>query len=62
MPSILPSTTDNAGVVLISSHADDPLPGLLHGTRLPAVLAGQPRTSRSSGSTTAVRRWPVIRR
>ncbi|MEU3224337.1 LacI family DNA-binding transcriptional regulator [Streptomyces sp. NPDC006976] len=30
------------GVVLISSHADDPLPGLLHGTRLPAVLAGQP--------------------
>ncbi|MFF9687601.1 LacI family DNA-binding transcriptional regulator [Streptomyces sp. NPDC014623] len=31
------------GVVLISSHADDPLPGLLHDTRLPAVLAGRPR-------------------
>ncbi|MFJ1901203.1 LacI family DNA-binding transcriptional regulator [Streptomyces sp. NPDC088115] len=31
------------GVVLISSHADDPLPGLLHDTRLPAVLAGEPR-------------------
>ncbi|MFD6533460.1 LacI family DNA-binding transcriptional regulator [Streptomyces sp. NPDC060184] len=30
------------GVVLISSHADDPLPGLLHGTRLPAVLASAP--------------------
>ncbi|MFH9466253.1 LacI family DNA-binding transcriptional regulator [Streptomyces clavifer] len=32
------------GVVLISSHADDPLPGLLHDTRMPAVLAGRPRT------------------
>ncbi|MER5893494.1 LacI family DNA-binding transcriptional regulator [Streptomyces sp. NPDC001876] len=31
------------GVVLISSHAEDPLPGLLHDTRLPAVLAGRPR-------------------
>ncbi|MEU0127923.1 MULTISPECIES: LacI family DNA-binding transcriptional regulator [unclassified Streptomyces] len=31
------------GVVLISSHADDPLPGLLHDTGLPAVLAGRPR-------------------
>ncbi|WP_329041807.1 LacI family transcriptional regulator [Streptomyces sp. NBC_00178] len=30
------------GVVLISSHADDPLPALLHDTRLPAVLAGRP--------------------
>ncbi|MGW1230379.1 LacI family DNA-binding transcriptional regulator [Streptomyces sp. NPDC001478] len=30
------------GVVLISSHADDPLPGLLHESRLPAVLAGRP--------------------
>ncbi|MEU0136960.1 LacI family DNA-binding transcriptional regulator [Streptomyces sp. NPDC006296] len=33
------------GVVLISSHADDPLPGLLHDTRLPAVLAGRPLRS-----------------
>ncbi|MFD4030618.1 LacI family DNA-binding transcriptional regulator [Streptomyces sp. NPDC058637] len=32
------------GVVLISSHAEDPLPELLHETRLPAVLAGRPRT------------------
>lgn len=32
------------GVVLISSHADDPLPALLHDTRLPAVLAGRPTT------------------
>lgn len=31
------------GVVLITTHADDPLPGLLHGTRMPAVLAGRPR-------------------
>ncbi|WP_326700911.1 LacI family transcriptional regulator [Streptomyces sp. NBC_01754] len=30
------------GVVLISSHAEDPLPGLVHDTRLPAVLAGRP--------------------
>ena len=30
------------GVVLISSHADDPLPGLLHDTGA-AVLAGRPR-------------------
>jgi DNA-binding LacI/PurR family transcriptional regulator len=30
------------GVVLISSHADDPLPALLSGSRLPAVLASRP--------------------
>ncbi|MEU1125791.1 LacI family DNA-binding transcriptional regulator [Streptomyces sp. NPDC005899] len=30
------------GVVLISSHSDDPLPDLLRDTRLPAVLAARP--------------------
>ncbi|MFI2290982.1 LacI family DNA-binding transcriptional regulator [Streptomyces niveus] len=30
------------GIVLISSHANDPLPRLVHETRLPAVLAGRP--------------------
>ncbi len=30
------------GVVLITTHADDPLPGLLQETRMPAVLAGRP--------------------
>ena len=30
------------GVILISSHADDPLPALLAGTPLPSVLAGRP--------------------
>ncbi|MFF1460320.1 LacI family DNA-binding transcriptional regulator [Streptomyces sp. NPDC058330] len=30
------------GVVLISTHAEDPLPGLVQDTRLPAVLAGRP--------------------
>ncbi|CAD5924782.1 LacI family DNA-binding transcriptional regulator [Streptomyces cyaneofuscatus] len=30
------------GVVLVTSHADDPLPHLLQETRLPAVLAGRP--------------------
>jgi DNA-binding LacI/PurR family transcriptional regulator len=32
------------GVVLISSHADDPLPGLLARTALPVVFAGRPVT------------------
>ncbi|MFJ6440385.1 LacI family DNA-binding transcriptional regulator [Streptomyces sp. NPDC091649] len=32
------------GVVLITTHADDPLPGLLQETRMPAVLAGRPRS------------------
>ncbi len=32
------------GVVLISAHATDPLPGLLSQTALPAVLAGRPAT------------------
>ncbi|MFD7663785.1 LacI family DNA-binding transcriptional regulator [Streptomyces sp. NPDC059788] len=30
------------GVVLVSSHPDDPLPRMLAGTGLPAVLAGRP--------------------
>jgi DNA-binding LacI/PurR family transcriptional regulator len=33
------------GVVLISSHAGDPLPGQLAHTALPAVFAGRPATS-----------------
>ncbi|MEU1280774.1 LacI family DNA-binding transcriptional regulator [Streptomyces sp. NPDC005805] len=37
------------GVALVSSHAADPLPGLITGTGLPAVLAG--RSPRSTGTT-----------
>lgn len=35
------------GVVLISSHVDDPLPQLLADTRLPAVLSGRPQRNSS---------------
>ncbi|RBM19789.1 LacI family DNA-binding transcriptional regulator [Streptomyces sp. PT12] len=44
------------GVVLISSHADDPLPGLLARTALPAVLAGRPATPLSLTSVDADQR------
>ncbi|WP_223291192.1 LacI family DNA-binding transcriptional regulator [Streptomyces avicenniae] len=39
------------GVVLISSHAADPLPGMLSGTTLPAVLAGRPPAPTAAGLT-----------
>ncbi|MFI7273432.1 LacI family DNA-binding transcriptional regulator [Streptomyces sp. NPDC049879] len=39
------------GVVLISSHAADPLPGLLAGTTLPAVLAGRPQAAATASLT-----------
>jgi DNA-binding LacI/PurR family transcriptional regulator len=35
------------GVVLISSHVDDPLPQLVADTRLPAVLSGRPQRDSS---------------